>query len=212
MYIEIEGNSYFIYPKTDIDVIVIKKIADKTIHLKVPSQLPQDSLITYIKTQLPKKVAKYQKEEVFRTESINIFDKTFPIKFVVTDSPYILKGVINCDIRSVSSKSKMESLIQHLLLNHINNMMSTLEEELRLILPEIKLKKLKTKFYSNCHNTQSISYSKELIEKSLDFITYVVILSVGDFLKYTEDQLYYLWNKYVSDWKQCERIFKYEQQ
>jgi predicted metal-dependent hydrolase len=212
MYLEIEGKNYVIHLKTDIDTIYMRKVENDIVHLNVPALFPQENLIHYIQKELPKVIRKKSKKLVFEVHELNIFGRNYPIKLEVDETSYLKNNILYTHPKFLSTKSSIEKLKDSLLLNFLNDSMSMLEEELNIILPEIKLKNLKTKYSSICHNKQHITYAKALKEKSKDFITYVVILTVGKFLKYSEDQIYFLLNKYVSDWRHCERIYKYEQQ
>ena len=212
MYLEIDKKSYFIHLKANIDGIQLKKIEGDLVHLDVPVLMPQENLISYIKNEFTNHTVNHKKSYIFDYEPIKVFDKLYPIRIKDIETPYLMQEVVYANTRHVISKVKLELLKQQLLLNHINNILSMLEEELNVILPVINLKKLKTKFYAICPTIQIITYSKILIEKSLDFVNYVIIITVGNFLKFSDDQIYYLLKKHVSNWKHCERIFHYEQQ
>jgi len=211
MYLEIDEKTYFIHLKTDIDSIILKYIEQEIIHLTVPARLPKENLIAYIKKELPKLISAHKLSATIDITELSLFDKLYPVKLDGSSLAYIKNDIVYTNIKSLATKANIDKLKYSLLLNFINSSLSHLEEDLNLILPVVNLKKLKTKYYSVCHTNEYITYSKTLIEKSKDFITYVVILAVGDFLRCSENQVNDLINKYVSNPKHCERVYKYEQ-
>ncbi|WP_160069160.1 YgjP-like metallopeptidase domain-containing protein [Sphingobacterium bovisgrunnientis] len=211
MYLEIGEKTYFIHIKTDIDSIILKKIEHEIVHLDVPARIPQENLIVYIKQELPKLISAHKKSLNTSLTQISLFDKIYPIKIEPILSAHIKNEILYGNKKHFSTATNLEKLKFTLLLNFINSKLSYLEEDLNLILPETNLKKLKTKYYSICHTNGYITYSKTLIDKSKDFITYVVIRAVGIFLRCSEEQIDDLINKYVSNPKHFERVFKYEQ-
>lgn len=211
MFLEIDGKAYFIYPRTDIDYIRVKKVDKDAIHLYVPALLPHNNLTLYIQKELPK-ILSNAKNNVFTSISeLSLFDKKYPIRITNISAEYIENDIIYTNENTLASTTKIEKLKFTLLENAINQLFSDLEETLNIILPSIKLKKLKTNYYSICHTKEYITYSKTLIDKSKDFITYVVILAVGKYLNCSEEQINDLMNKYVLNPKHCERVYKYEQ-
>lgn len=212
MYLEIDDKNYIIHLKADIHNVILHCVDDQYIHLQVPALLPQENLIAYIRQELPRVIKYAKKLTPHKIVELHLFDKIYPVKISETESLHIKNEVIYANPKDLGTKAKIEKLKLNLLLNFINDTLSVLEQDLNVILPEIYFKKLQTKYYSICHNTQRITYSKTLIDKSKDFITYVVILTVGFFLESSKEQIDFLINKYVSNSKHCERIYNYEQQ
>lgn len=211
MYLEIDEKTYFIHIKTDIDSIILKNIEQEIIHINVPARLPHENLITYIKKELPKLISKYKLSETVDITELSLFDRVYPVKLDGSSLVYIKNDIVYTNIKSLATKTNIDKLKCSILINFINSKLSYLEEDLNLILPVIILKKLKTKYYSVCHTKEYITYSKTLIDKSKDFVTYVVIIAVGNFLRCSEEQVNDLVNKYVSNPKHCERVYEYEQ-
>ncbi|MGN0002894.1 MAG: YgjP-like metallopeptidase domain-containing protein [Sphingobacterium composti] len=211
MYLEFGDKTYFIHLKTDIDSIRIKKIDPDVIHLNVPALLPQDNLILYIQKELPKVISDAKKIKRTSITELEIFDKKYPIRIINLSTSYIANDILYTNTDTLKSKIKIEELKLKILRNTIDQLLSNLEEELNVILPVIKLKKLKTKYYSICPTNEYITYSKTLIDKSKDFISYVVIMAVGRYLLCTEEQSSDLINRHVLNPKHCEKVYNYEQ-
>lgn len=211
MYLEIDEKTYFIHLKADIESIILKNIEQQVIHLYVPARLPHENLVIYIKKELPKVLKAYKKSEISAITELYVFDRTYPVKVDETSSAYLKNNIIYANASSFATKRNIDFLKYSLLLNFINSKLSYIEEDLKLILPVINLKKLKTKYFTICHTKEYINYSKTLIDKSQDFITYIVILAVGNYIRCSEEQVNDLMNKYVSNPKHCEKVYKYEQ-
>jgi predicted metal-dependent hydrolase len=211
MYLEIDEKTYFIHLKADIVSIILKNIEQQVIHLYVPARLPHENLVIYIKKELPKVLKAYKKLEISAITELFVFDRTYPVKVDETSTAYLKNNIIYASACNFATTRNIDFLKYSLLINFINSKMSYIEEDLKLILPVINLKKLKTKYYTICHTKEYITYSKTLIDKSQDFITYVVILAIVNYVRCSEEQVNDLISKYVSNAKHCEKVYKYEQ-
>lgn len=213
MYLEINGTNYVIHLKSNHKHISIRKINDADVHLNVPVDFPQDYLISYIKTELQNDISRYTiSSNNDSVEIIQLFDKNFKINNQEGNLPYIKGETIFVNLNNVKSIAKRDFLKKTLLLNKINSLISSLEDELNVLFPTINLKKFKTKYFSICPKTNTITYNKTLVDKSQDFITYVVVQSFGNYFDFSTDRINTLAKKYVHDYKHCERILKYEQE
>ncbi|MCA5006815.1 YgjP-like metallopeptidase domain-containing protein [Sphingobacterium bovistauri] len=213
MYLEIDGKSYVIHLKSNIKHIMIRNVSEIEIHLNVPVDFPHESLITYIKTELINDITQFNEiEKVNLEESIHLFDKNYKIRHIYTGNPYLKDDILYTNVKELKSTIKRESLKSTLLQNKINSIISRLEDDLNVIIPAINLKKFKTKYYTICPKSNLITFNRTLVDKSHEFITYVVILSVGDFLKYSKEEIDNLTKVHITNWRHCERIWKYEQQ
>lgn len=210
MYIEVDGKEYFIHLNSNSKLIRIKKVEDDTVHLEVPVSWSEKSLLSYIRTflnkEIPQPIVKHTEQ------TLQLFDKTYPVKFIISESPYMENNTIYTNFKNFSNKSLIEKLKTSLLKNLINNKISIIEEDLNILLPDVHIRKLKTNYYTICPSTNRVTFNKKLIDKSISFIRYIVILMSSKYLNLSQEESQNLLNKHISDWKHCERILKYEQQ
>ena len=211
MYLEIDGKNYIIHLNSNNQHIRIQRIVDDVVHLIVPIEMPQEYLLTYVKTELKKDISRFKRNKGTNVaNSLTIFDKNYNIRITDTKYPFIKNEILHLNQNILSSKKEIKLAKEQILLNQINSTYSTIEEDINLMLPNINLKKFKTKFYSICHKSNHIIYCKTLLEKPLDFINYIVILSIGSYLNYSIEEIKLFGKRYVLDLKHCERICNYE--
>lgn len=212
MHIKIGEKDCLIHIKEELEHIRITRVEENTIRLEVPAQLPQENLLLYIKNNLSADLASWQSKLKQAIYSLVIFDKKYAVKVLSVSQPYIYANCIYCNEHNLASSSQIEKLKEQLLLNFLNDMLSKLEEDIEILLPAIKLRKLKTNYFSICHNTNHITFSKELIHKSQPFITYVIITAVNSFRGESEAKGKHLIERYVPEWKHIEQVLAYERQ
>lgn len=212
MHIKFEGKDYFIHIKDALDHIRVIGVAEKAIRLEVPALMPEDSLLYYLKHNLSEDIADWDFKSKHNIYTVEIFDKKYSAKIKATNIPYIQSNCIYCNESYLSSLSGVEKLKEQLLLNFLNDSLSKLEEDLGMLLPAIKLRKIKTNYFSICHKTNHITFSKKLINKTSSFITYVILAAVNTFRDVNDTDGKQLIQKYVPDWKHIQQILVYERQ
>lgn len=212
MHLKFEDKDCIIHIKESLQHIKLIAVEDAVIHLEVPALLPQENLLFYIKNNLSKDIISWNAQKLYSTKYIDIFDKRVPVKIISGTQPYLQDNRVYCPSEYISSAKQIEALKMLLLLNLLNDKMSKIEEDLNILLPDLKLRKLKTNHFSICHTTYHITFSKDLVNQSTAMITYIVVWAINTFRRTNEEENRRMIMKYVPDWKHCEQVIAYERQ
>lgn len=208
MLIEIEDKNYKIYPKSAQEGIKIRKIVNDTIHLDVPAHYTQEMLTAYVRNILPKELKSYTKSNP-SSSYFSIFGNKYPIRYKHISQAYFHDGIIYLPEGMVLRQKNSEKIKLLLLQNFINSCLSTLEEELNHLLPQISIKPLKKNYFSISKEKNKITYSKKLIEKEQQFVFYIIIKSIEIILD--RESTLNLVQKFVANYRHYDKIIAYEQ-
>lgn len=212
MYIEIEGKTYYISIRdSETGVSIIGQKGD-VIQLAVSARLSQDELITYLKSKDLNKWITKEESVVDTVASIRLFDSSFAL---IIDQglqhPYIKGKSIYTSKKNIT-KSALDRLLETLLLQEIKQLVGFWEEILDSLINIIQLRKLKSNYYTADTTNRRLTFEKNLVHKSKEFIAYLCALAVFDCLGIEDSRRELLGGKHVKDWKHHQRVFKHEQE
>ena len=212
MHFKHEEKDCIIHIKETLQQIKLIAVEDDVIHLEVPALLPQENLLFYLKNNLSQDIISWKAKKLNSTSYIDIFDKRMPVRIISGTQPYIQENRVYCPRQYMTSSKQVEALKMLLLLNFLNDKVSKIEEDLNILLPDLKLRKLKTNYFSICHNSYYITFSKDLVHQSAAMVTYIVVSAINTFRGVNEEEGRRMIMKYVPDWKHCEQVIAYERQ
>lgn len=208
MYIEVEGRAYYITIHNSDNRIYVSGPKGTATKLAVPAHLSQNELIAFIKNNL-KDVNTHQSEDI-NGLILDLFDTSFTVVVnPILQIPYI-KGKSLYLPKIPKSKVAHAKLSDMLLIQEIKQHISFWEETLMTLINDIDLRKLKANYYVICSSSKRITFKKDLIDKSREFIAYICAMAVFDFLSLEESYQEHIGSKYVKDWKHYQKVLHYE--
>lgn len=208
MYIEVEGQNYLITVHASVEKITVSGIKSDYIQISAPANLPQSELLVYLKNNKNQLIKSFNKEN--KIQKIEIFDQS--LSLVIKENlrePYMQNNIIYGS-DGISTSAQEQKLKEKLLLQVLMNLIGQWEERLGYMLNEIKLRLLKTNHYTVCYKTNNMTFSKSLINRNLNFISYIVATAVLDTLKINDGRREQLLDKHVKDWKFSKKINSYD--
>jgi len=210
MYIEIDNLYYYFHLEANLDQISVSKITDEAIHLQVPARMSQAELKSYIKCYAHN--FKLQAETTdFIDKKISMFEMNYQLLIMEgVKHPYINGAAIMLPINFKINTAKLKQLKEDVFLNEINKLISFWEEKLNVLIPPIKLRKLQTNTYYNCHNTNFITVNRILADKPKNLFNLIIADLVFAFSKINEEDREQLLDNHVKDWKHLQKILAYE--
>lgn len=212
MQLEIQDIIFTILPNSAVTSIKIHKISGENITLKVPSQLPHLELIESLKSNID-----YYKKSISTISAtqnanfISIFQKEYAVVYnTEISSTYIAKNIVYTNIKHTNSISKSDLLREKILHNHIMYQLSLWEERFNTLLYDIGIRLLKSNYFTFSNKNKTITYNRKLIDYSIDFVNYIISISVFNQMNIDENLKVDFLNKYVKDWKMSSKIELYE--
>ncbi|ERJ59944.1 hypothetical protein [Sphingobacterium paucimobilis] len=211
MYIELDGESYHISISEQEKGITFIQHQDGVTYIMAGARLPQDELISYLKGKPFDKLTISNSSAHSSTASIHLFGTSFSIvsKKGIT-SPYI-NGKCVYVAAPPRSKSATVALTETLLIQEINRHVGFWEERLNILVKEIAVRKLSKSYYTISVEKSTLTFSKNLIHKSQDFVKYICSLAMFEYLNIDEPIQEKLAAAYIQDWKHQRKVFLYEQ-
>ena len=212
MYIEIDQQSYYIHLQDDISEITLLYKSDNTIHLRVPARCREEQLISYIKTHKWHLNHQFIANNDQPSNKITLFEKTYDIvpKNDVYKA-YIKGAALYVPLTYHHSTTSLSRMRIEILENEINKAFTYWEEELHVILPIFKLRKLKTNSHYICRNKDSITIAKHLIDRPKDFFCYIIAKIVFNYFNIKLTIQEELFECHVKNWKHIRKVIAYEQ-
>lgn len=211
MYIEIEGQTYDISIRDTEKGVTIMGQKDGIIQLAVPAQLSEGELITYLKSTPFKKMVKSDRPVKLETSTtIPLFDSTFTV--VIQKellNPYIVGKSLYTNLNPMS-KAGLSSLLEQVLMQELKQRIGFWEEKLGILIDSIYIRRLKTNFHTVCSNSSRLTFDKNLIHKSREYLAYLCAVAVFDYLQMDDSIREQLANQHIKDWKHHQKVFLYE--
>ncbi len=211
MYIEVEGKTYFISIRDSEKSVSIIGQQEDIVHLAVSAQLSQVELITYLKSAHFRSLVKVNKlPQMDTTNTINALGADFTLiiqKGLLT--PYIAGKSLYADVNP-KSKMGLNKLLEQILRQELNRQIGFWEEKLNVLISDIYIRKLKTNYHTICTNSSRLTFDKNLVHKTKEFIAYLCAVAVFDYLELEESIREKLADQYVKDWKHHQKVFLYE--
>ncbi|TDQ79859.1 YgjP-like metallopeptidase domain-containing protein [Sphingobacterium yanglingense] len=211
MYIEIEGKTYYISIRDSEKKVTVIGQKDGTVQLAVAAQLSEGELITYLKsTSFQKSIKSEQPSKLEAAATIAMFDTTFTLiiqKELLT--PYIAGKSLYTNLNP-KSKAAQNSLLEQILMQELKQQIGFWEEKLGVLIDNINIRKLKTNFHTVCSNSSRLTFDKNLIYRSREFLAYLCAVAVFDYIQMEESIREQLANQYIKDWKHHQKVFLYE--
>ncbi|TJZ63430.1 M48 family metallopeptidase [Sphingobacterium olei] len=213
MIIEVDGSTYNIVIQSSSKAIAIGAYKNQMIHLHVPYTVPTAELYAYIRANsrlIKNYITQINSEK--EISSFQIFDTTFPL--VIKSQipiPYLYQDRIYASAYPTHKKA-IDNLQLSLLLQQLTLQISAWEEHLDILLFEIKTRKLKTNYFTICTRNKRITFSSDLIQKSIGFISFICGEAVMCLAHTDAQERPRLLDKFVKDWKQYKKIVSYERE
>ncbi|MBE8720519.1 YgjP-like metallopeptidase domain-containing protein [Sphingobacterium pedocola] len=213
MIIEVDGYTYNIVIQSSSKVIAIGAYKNQMIHLHVPYAIPTAELYAYIRANsrlINNYVTNTNSEKQF--DKFQIFDAVLPL---IIESqlanPYLHHGKIYTPAYPVLKKT-VSNLQRTLLRQQLTLQIGAWEEHLDIFISEIKVRKMKTNYFTVCTRDKRITFSSELIQKSIGFISFICGEAVMCLVHIDAQERIRLLDRFVKDWKQHEKIVSYERE
>ncbi|WP_140938261.1 YgjP-like metallopeptidase domain-containing protein [Sphingobacterium lumbrici] len=213
MIIEVDGSTYNIVIQSSSKGIAIGGYKNQMIHLHVPYTVPTAELYAYIRAN-SRLIKNYitQVDSEQQIGSFQIFDTTFPLIIKSQlPNPYLHQERIYTSAYP-NHKKAIDNLQLSLLLQQLTLQISIWEEHLNTLLSEIKIRKLKTNYFTVCTRDKRITFSSDLIQKSIGFISFICGEAVMCLVHIDAQERTRLLDRFVKDWKQYKKIVSYERE
>lgn len=210
MYIEVEGKTYYLSIRdSEKNVTIIGQKGD-IIHLAVSAQLPHAELMAYLKSTHVHKIATSPSAIAESLPSIDLFDTTFEL---ITQknlkSPYI-KGKVLYSGYKADSQATQNKLLKVILLQELKKQIGFWEETLNVLVSHIYIRKLKTNSYTFCVTDKRLTFDKNLVYRTKDYIAYICAVAIFDYLALNDSLKEQLLIRHVKNWMHHRRVLAYE--
>lgn len=211
MYISIHNYNFQLKLKPKNNTICVTSKSEDFYILEVPADFKENELLVYLKKNAKSIIKKYENQIANTTlEFINIYTKDFIYKWKPTISiSYRYNNYIYSPLSIKTIKNK-KKIITDILTSDIKTLIGLWEERLNCIIENIYFKNFKTKHFLNCHQTNSIAFSSALYLKDSIYLDFIVAKAVMQQRKFDHDEQVKWMEKFVKDYKQCNKIYDYE--
>jgi|GEM_PF-6205526 len=211
MYISTHNYNFQLKLKPKNTAIRITSKSEDFYILEVPADFKENELLVYLKKNAKSIIKNYENQIANTTlEFINIYTKDFIYKWKPTISiSYRYNNYIYSPLSIKTIKNK-KKIITDILTSDIKTLIGLWEERLNCIIENIYFKNFKTKHFLNCHQTNSIAFSSALYLKDSIYLDFIVAKAVMQQRKFDHDEQVKWMEKFVKDYKQCNKIYDYE--
>lgn len=210
MHIEVEGKTYYINIRDSESGIKVIEEKDDITYLAVPARLSQDKLIAYLKSNPQTNVKPEESSEEYNPTTLPLFDTMF-VLVLQADLQYpYLKGKSVYSPKIPKSKASLEKLSETLLIQELKKQIGFWEEVLDILIDDICIRKLKTNCYTVSDSNRRLTFDKNIVLRSRDFIAYICAIAVFDYLDLEDTVREVLGTKYIKDWRHQQKVLQYE--
>ncbi|GGH19714.1 M48 family metallopeptidase [Sphingobacterium alkalisoli] len=213
MIIEVDGYTFRIFVESSSKSIVIGGYRNQMIYLHVPHTFPTAELYAFIRANkrlINSYITNSYSEKQF--DNFQIFDRVYTLVIKArTSNPYLLADKIYSSAYPIHENA-VKHMQYSLLLQQLTLQISTWEEHLHLLISEIKIRKLKTNYFTVCTRDKRITFSADLIQKSVGFISFICGEAVMCLMNINSQERAHLMDRFVKDWKLHEKNVSYERE